>query len=222
MAECTVSIEGSGVECDVKLDIWLKDALPLLPGAVRKVVKRELILACREFYERSAAWRVVIGPKTQTSGKTRYSVSPYDAYANIVYVISVEANGIPLMPYSRRPAGEQADGDSPVGFWMENPDTIRLWPTPNTTVENNLTFYVALTPKQSVTVLPRIAATHHYDAILDGLLGRCFRHPSKPYSNPQAAQYHLSRFRAAIGAFAGLSKQGYTQAQAWNFPRFGT
>lgn len=216
-----LTVEGSGHECDVKLDTWLRDILPHTPGAIRKVVKRELVNACREFYEQSFAWRVLVAPKTMRANKVRYSMSPYDAYTNIVGVMGVELEGQPLARTARQPRYFDRTADRPTHYWLESPDYVRLYPTPTSTLEDSLAFYVALTPKQSVTHLPRIALSHHYDAILDGTLGRLFSHPAKPYSNPSLAQYRLQRFRAAIGKYAALAKQGYAQAPSWGFPRFG-
>lgn len=221
MVETVITVEGSGHECDVRIETWLKDLLPRTPGVSRKVVRREFILACREFFERSCAWRVVIGPKALKAGKKRYIMSPYDAYADIVRVLSVELKGFPLRPAQRRPGRIEFAASSPTTYWLEQPDYVRIWPVPNVDVADALTFYVALTPKQTVSHLPRIARTHFYDALLDGALGRLYSHPAKPYSNPSLAQYHLQRFRTAIGSFAGLAKAGFTSTPQWCFPRFG-
>ncbi len=217
----SITVEGSGHECDVKLDTWLRDMLSETPGCLPKVRKRALILAAREFFEQSAAWRVVIGPKDLVANKKRYYMSPYDAYANIVHVLSVELNGFPLTALPRRPAGQEPDATSPTSYYLETPDQVRLWPQSLTTVEDALTFYVALTPKQTVTHLPRIASTHFYDALLDGALGRLMSQPAKPYSDPTRATYHLNRFRAAIGKYAGAAKRNFSGAATWSFPKFG-
>lgn len=221
MSTESIVVEGSGHEVDVKLDTWLRDMLTHTPGCTPRVRKRELILACREFFEQSGAWKVVVGPKQLTANRKRYTLSPYDAYADIVHVHCVELNGLPLKLWARRPAGVEPNASSPLGCWLEDPETIRFWPPASTTVANALTFYVSLMPKESVTHLPRIARTHFYDAILNGACGRLLSHPAKPYSNPVAAQYHLSRFRAAIGKYAGMAKQGFAGAPAWTYPRFG-
>lgn len=76
-------------------------------------------------------------------------------------------------------------------------------------------------PKQTVTHLPRIASTHFYDAIYDGAVGRLFSQPAKAYSDPIRAQYHLNRFRAAIGKYAGQAKGNFSGAPTWSYPRFG-
>lgn len=221
MSTSTISVEGSGHECDVKLDTWLRDMLAVTPGCLPKVRKRALILACREFFEQSAAWRVTIGPKRLVANKKRYYMSPYDAYANIVRVLSVEYRGVPLRPLTRRPTGVEPDASSPLSYFLESPDQVRLWPQSNTTVDDALTFHVVLTPKQTVTHLPRIAATHFYDAIYDGAVGRLFSQPAKAYSDPMRAQYHLNRFRSAIGSYAGQAKSNFSPAASWSYPRFG-
>lgn len=213
-------IEGSGDECDARIDTWLKDLLPRTPGLVRKIAQRELLLAIREFYNRSAAWRVVIGPKNVVANKSRYNLSPYDAYANISRVFWVATGTSQLAPLSSRPAGTTLTG-TPYAFYNDSPDSIVLWPTPILAVPSSLTISVALVPKISVNHLPRIAATDHYDAILDGALGRILMHPAKPYSNLVLAKYHLSRFRAAIAGFKGEAIQGHNGAQTWAFPSFG-
>jgi len=216
-----ITVEGSGNECDVKLDTWLRDMLPVTPGCLPKVRKRALILACREFFEQSATWRVTIGPKKLVAFKKRYYLSPYDAYANVVRVLSVEYDGIPLRPLARRPAGREPEARNPTHYYLEGPDQVRLWPQSNIDQEAMLTFFVALTPKQSVTHLPRIAASHYYDAIYDGAVGRLFSQPAKAYSDPMRAQYHLNRFRAAIGKYAAQAKGGFAGAPSWSYPKFG-
>lgn len=221
MSTSNITVEGSGHECDVKLDTWLRDMLAVTPGCLPKVRKRALILACREFFEQSAAWRVTIGPKKLTALKKRYYLSPYDAYANVVRVLGVSYNGTPLRPIAARPAGREPDASNPLYYYLEGTDQVRIWPQSNVTEEDALTFYVALTPKQTVTHLPRIAATHFYDAIYDGAVGRLFSQPAKAYSDPMRAQYHLNRFRAAIGKYAGAAKSNFSGAPSWQYPKFG-
>ena len=223
MSTETISVEGSGHECDVKLDTWLRDMLPVTPGCTAKVRKRALILACREFFEQSSAWRVTIGPKHMVANKKRYYMSPYDAYANVVRVFSVEYDGLPLPPLNRRPVRSVVSTDTtrPLYYYMDTPEVVCLHPLPTVTVEEMLTFYVALMPKQSVTHLPRVASTHFYDAIYDGALGRLYSQPAKPYSDTEKAAYHLNRFRAAIGKYAGQAKTNFSSAATWRFPVFG-
>lgn len=217
----TITVEASGHECDVKLQVWLKDVLPRTPGLIRKVANRELVLAAREFFEKSFAWRTVIGPNQMRANKKRYSLSPWDAYTDIVGVLGVEFQGTSLAPMPRKPGDTTTTSNRARAYWIEVPDTVVLFPIPNATVNNALTFNVALAPKQSVTHLPRIAQTHFYDALLDGFLLRVYTQPSKPYTDPLLAQYHGKRFRDAIAYYAGQAKKGFAGAPGWTYPCFG-
>lgn len=218
----SIFLEGTGCECDVSLDTWLRDSLALIPGITRAVAARELVLACREFYERSLSWRVTIGPVHGRAAMLQYYQSPYDDYSNVVAVLDVSWKGCPLKRLPRRPTLEDWESTDPTHYWVVDvPDAVALWPRLNADTDEALHFYVALTPKQSVDHLPRIAATKHYDAILDGFLARVWSHPKKPYSDPAGAAERRLRFVSAIGRYAGEAKQGYAGAQSWSFPRFG-
>lgn len=216
-----INVEATGHECDVKLQVWLKDILPQTPGVVRKVATRELVLAAREFFEKSFAWRTVVGPNQMKANKKRYTLSPIDAYTDVVGVMGVEFKGTPLTPLARKPGDTTTSSNRAYGYWLEQPDTVVLYPIPTETVASALTFHVALAPKQTVTRLPRIAQTHFYEALRDGVLQRLFAHPSKPYSNPLLAQYHGQRFRNSIALYAGQAKKGFANAGSWAYPTFG-
>lgn len=216
----TVTVDSAESSEEVRIGTWMKDLLPRVPGAVRKIVRRELALACREFYVETCAWHALIGPKNMKANRPRYALSPYDDHSNVIRVLSVEYSGSPLMVYPRKPVQGSSTGDSPSSYYLEGVDNVILYPTPTLAKADALTFYVALAPKLDSDYLPKIALTHHYDAILDGTLGRLMSHPAKPYSNATLGMYHLQRFRAAIGSFAALGRQGNATGQAWYYPRF--
>lgn len=219
----TIFIEGSGCECDVTLDRWLKDSLPMLPGAVRSVAARELVLAAREFFERSYAWQTLIEDQKARAGRKQYWLSPLDQYTNVVGVLGVRYKGNWLPPVAVRPArpfAQSAETQSiPRAFYVpEAPDCVELYPDLSKEEADALTFHVALTPKVTVEHMPRVAEIKYYDAILDGFLARMHAHPNKPYSS--SAMYAMRRrnFNHWIGRYAGQAKQGNAGAQNWSFP----
>lgn len=220
-----IFLEGTGTECDVTLDTWLRDGLALVPGAVRAVASRELVLACREFFERSFAWRAVIGPENAKAGQTQYWTSPYDEYSNVVGVLAVawvqDKTADFLTPMTSPPADGMTSSRPTHYFVSEVPDAIELYPELTRDKDEALKFYVALTPKPSVEHLPRIAFIKFYDVIMDGFLARMWSHPNKPYSNPQAAVQRRTQFTAALNRYKGQAKQGYVAGQGWTFPKFG-
>lgn len=213
-----VFLEGTNCECDVTLDTWLKDSLPDLPGVVRSVAERQLILACREFFDRTYAWQVALPDQHAKAGARQYWLSPYDQVSNVVGVLGIGFNGTQLTPLKQRPA-RIAESTTPSHYYAASiPDCIELFPQLTEDVDEALTFYLALTPKQSVEHLPRIAAIKFYDAILDGFLARMYMQPNKPYSQPQLGVERRRSFVAAISRFKGLARQGFVQAQDWAYP----
>lgn len=202
----------------VSVSVWLKDILPQTPGLVRSVATRELILAAREFYEKSTAWRTVL-QFDMDADDADYTLTPVDADCEVTKIMDVAFNGTPMRKFFRRPDGTYEEATTPYAYFITEPDTIHLWPKPTTALADGLTAYIALVPLRTATLLPDVTEKLHYEAILDGLLGRLFSHPAKPYSDTARAQYHLSRFQNAIGEYAARAKAG--NGPSWTFPRFG-
>jgi hypothetical protein len=218
-------VTASGAEGQANLNIWLQDVTPWCPGVHRSVFKRQLILAVREFFEQSWAWRAEIGPITLVTNQQTYMLSPFNSTTDVVGVIWAAVNGSPIQPLTAAPPPSQNGqpfADTPGGYWLPRPDIIAVYPIPNiTSVPQNLTVNCALRPKMSVTQVPKICVTDFYEAILNGVLYRLLNQPAKPYSNPQLAAYFETRFRKDIGVYAGKAKKGFAGGASWQFPYFG-
>lgn len=223
-----VTVEASGAEGQANLNLWLKDLSAYCPGVHRSVMKRQLVLACREFFQQSWAWRASMGPINIVAGQNVYDLSPFNAYTDVVGVINVTLNGVPLPPLNQRPPPEgnppgtaTPTSDAPWGYYMVGVSIIAVYPTPAKNLAQAMQVYCALRPKQSVKQVPAIAVTNYYDAIMDGALYRLLQQPAKPYSNPALAAYYEGKFRTAIGQYAAEAKKGYNNGVQWTFPYFG-
>lgn len=203
----------------VSISIWLKDILPRTPGVVRAVAKREFINCAREFYRQSGAWREVVESVFFADNDYQYTVVPENTESEVIQVTSVEVNGIPLTPKVERPLGDRYDG-TPTMWYPTGLASIEIWPTPEM-YDDEVRVRAILIPTDAAVTLPDVAYAKHYEALLDGTLGRLYGHPAKPYSNPTIATYHLNRFRNAIAEAAAEQKQGGFAGQNWTFPRFG-
>jgi hypothetical protein len=203
----------------VSISVWLKDILPRTPGIMRSVAKRELVLAAREFYRDSTAWRAYVESVYWDSGDFAYTVPSPDTAAEVMQVLGIEVNGSDLNMKAERPKGDRGSG-TPTVWYPTGPDTLEIWPTPDM-YDDTVLARVVLIPTVDAVTLPDVAQTRHYEGILDGVLGRLYAHPAKPYSNPTLGQYHLNRFRNFIGVAAGEVKQGGAAGQNWAYPRFG-
>jgi hypothetical protein len=218
-------VTASGAEGQANLNIWLQDVTPWCPGVHRSVFKRQLILAVREFFEQSWAWRAEIGPIALVTNQPTYMLSPFNSTTDVVGVIWAAVNGTPINPLTAEPPATQTGqpfADTPGGYWLPRPDIIAVYPVPKiTSVPQNLVAFCALRPKMSVTQVPKICVTDFYEAILNGVLYRLLNQPAKPYSNPTLAAYFETRFRKDIGVYAGKAKKGFANGASWRFPYFG-
>lgn len=201
------------------ISVWLKDILPRTPGVVRAVAKRELLLAAREFYRVSLAWREVLDNYEFISDVYGYTVTTNNADAEVYRIMAVEVDGLPLNGRTERPAGTRSTATSPTDWYATGNDTFDIWPTPDQYVDD-VVVRVALLPTESATTLPTQALNDHYEVILDGVLGRLYSHPAKAYSNPEMATYHMRRFRDGIAWARGEQTQGGKAGQNWYFPPF--
>ena len=60
----------------------------------------------------------------------------------------------------------------------------------------------------------------YFQNILDGVLGRLYVMPAKPWSNKVEAAYHLKRFRGAMGFRMQESRRGFNYGvHSWRYPR---
>jgi hypothetical protein len=231
-------VTASGAEGQANLNIWLKDVSVYVPGIVRSVLKRQLILACREFFEQSWAWRATLGPIPLVAHQKTYMLSPFNSTTDVVGVLGVSVNGIQISPIAAEPHRHHQDEvpdldestevrpivNIPACYYMVRPDIIAFYPTPNPdpTKTHHVRVLCALKPKPSVLQVPKIATTDFYDAILAGVLYRVLNQPAKPYSNPALSAYYESRFRTMIGTYAGAAKKGQNGGASWRYPYFGS
>ena len=224
-----VTVQSSGAEGYSNLKVWLKDVAPWVPGVHRSVLKRQLILACREFFAESYAWQADMGLIPVVGGQANYALSPFNSYTDIVGVLKVWANGVGMYPLPYKPpelpnlVAGPVMSDFPKGFYMLRPDILALYPVPIPVLPNpvNLQLRVALKPKVTTEQVPLIAQTQFYEAILSGVLYRLLNQPAKPYTNLELAAYHEKRFRSYIAEYAGKAKTGQNGAGSWTFPGFG-
>ena len=205
------------------LDVWMQDASNYLPGSVQAVVQRELILAAREFFERSYAWRESSPAQTMAAGDTEYDVDSYFATETVVSVLHVafgrDVTSRPFLPPLPMEHPSAKTSSDPSNFYISDvPSKVKLWPEPEDTVSSALIFHAALIPLQAATDLPDIAADRYYDAIMDGLLARMMDMPGKSYSDKQGAVARRMKFMSAISRYRAYGKQGFAQAQNWSYP----
>jgi len=216
------------VEYTETFEQMLNDTVPQTPGIIRSVAFREMRLACREFFERSFAWTVLVEDIIAPAGNVLIQVDDGDTNTEVISILEVSFNGQPINPTSARPTrlGQDpafATSDIPKAFFLtSNPDEFSFFPfleNANGGNANPITdVLVALVPSFTATALPRQVTLKYYDAIVEGYLARVYLHPNKPYSAPMLAGQMRHSFLRRIGYYMAQRKQGNNNSQAWTFP----
>lgn len=207
------------VEYTGTFDEILNDTIPQTPGIIRSIALRELRLACREFFEKSYAWTVLVPAIDVTTGNTPIQIDDGDANTEIIGILNLAFNGKDLPSIGRRPSRQLGTSDVPVGYYVtSNPDEFSVYPSLETNQTGAAEALVALMPAFDTDVLPRQIMLKYYDAIISGYLARVYIHPNKPYSAPMLSGQQRGVFLKAVGYYAAQRKQGWNGSQQWNYP----
>lgn len=207
------------VEYTETFDQILNDLIPQTPGIIRSVAIRELRLTCREFFEKSYAWTVLVENVDVPAGSTPVQVDDGDANTEIVAILNVAFNGQDLNPVGRKPSRVLGTTAQPLSYHLtSNPDEFVVSPVLESPDIGGAEVLVALIPSFTTVVLPRQITLKYYEAIVEGYLSRVYNHPNKPYSSPLQAGQMRHNFVRRIGYYMAQRKQGYNNSQQWTFP----
>lgn len=200
---------------------WLKPLISRIPSVPEDVITDELIRVAIEFFKDSSGWRQLIRDYKTIPGIDYIDVNPIDARIQCVHVVKAFIDGVEISQLPHDISDPRRGSGKPTAFTCErSPSMVTFVPVPDAVY--SLDVLVALTPKCPDKWVPDILVSHHYEAILDGTLGRFYSQPFKPYSSPLQAEYHLRRYRALTQEARARATRGYTHAAAdWAFPAFG-
>lgn len=198
------------------------------PAAPDTLIASKLADTLREFYTDSGAWREVIGPYSLTANRETVFLNPVDQYSQLQYVL--EAWIFPSTPGGTdrqylRPSPRKLVGvdrsPQPLWYWMENPDTMHLYPVPPSNLGQVLYVYGVMLPLINTPRLPNMAITHHQDALVWGTLARMYRMAKKPWTDAALAAQHQSLFRREVLRWRDVANRAYSNATpTWRYPSF--
>lgn len=198
------------------------------PGAPDSLVDTQIQLVLRDFYTKSNAWRVTLGPFNVTTGIDTVQLNPVDAYSSVLNVFRAyfypfpDANSVTPKFLSSSPLALVGGQPSqPNFFWMYTPDTLVLYPKPEKVYGRILYAQVSLKPVINSTQLPPIATEQHLDALVSGVLARLYAMPNKPFTaKDQAAVMARTYTREMLIARDHARRQYGSADTPMPFPRF--
>jgi hypothetical protein len=166
----------------------------LLPGVTLPIVQMMLWDAIEEFCIRSNYFRAKIYWEMQP-GVYSVNFNPFSADLVVIWVIKQHG----LVDWEINPPGELVDLSEPNAArtgWA----IVVLGPIEfdDTKLDN---------------LLPELFTTW-YETMLDGTLFRLYQMPTRPWSSPQQASYHGTRFRQGMMRARDIAERLHSEQQA--------
>ena len=174
-----------------------------LPGARDVTIQLELFNVVRDYLDQTNIWSEDLEIQTR-AGDLTYDLVP-TGVASISRILSITD-----------------DENRIVQGSMDEDDVLTLVRDPDGKV---LTVKVALTTvdptdRDGYPQAPDWLWSGHYEAILEGVLGRMMSHVAKPYSSERMAIFHMRNYSGAISAARVDWVRGKRfRTQAWRFPQ---
>lgn len=177
-----------------------------IPDIPSFVAQRQILRATRIFCQETRAWRVDFLMSVTTTVSTVVLTSLLPANTELVDIISIKnvGGGAPLQPrtYSwldTNLTDWRSDTDRNAKYYVrDGNNTIRLVPTPATTVAALYDIRLAVKPLRTATAINDVLVSRYDESLIHGALGFLYRLPRKPWTDIKLAQYHEVMFLNSI------------------------
>ena len=215
--------DGFTVASSGSLDTWVKEIFAKVPSAVEGYIYDQVKLVIADFYKSTKSWRNFFGPYTALANDGTICLNPIDAKTNVIQVLAVARNGIPLANTSPvavpRTLITQLTSSTSSSYYVEPYHTIHLVPIPTKDVED-IFVTAALTPRlRADNRIDQWVIDQHYEAILAGTLQRLYQEPGKVYSNVTSAEYWGRKYRYEKTVERSNAMNNYKESpQPWVYP----
>lgn len=199
------------------IDRFMKTARVRIPGATDDALQLELFAVMDEFFKGSNVWQEDIDVAIAANGAagTTYFLVPSSPSTidKLLWVFQVPTDTNTLR-------GPQ------ISAAMSVPGELTLELQPNQAVVYRATVALSVQDPVSRTnyvVFPSWVLAKYRNTILDGLLGRMYSQPAKPWTNNQLSVFHLRKFKVGTAsARVDMTKNNVFKAQPWRFPSFAS
>lgn len=197
-----------------------------IAGAPDTLIESTLTRVLNDFYTRSTAWRDNVGPYPVNANIAQADLNPVDQNTRVQFVLGAfmfpfnQSNEpLQLYPTVRKFVG--GIPAEPSRYYMQTPDSMLLYPTPDKNYGNILFVYAALVPTTLAALLPDQSYTQHADALIWGTMSRLYLMSKRPWSDKELGMMYEKKYRQEILLYRDLANRGYGPADTgFRFPPF--
>lgn len=194
---------------------FMNNARLRLTGATDDVLQQELFNVLDEFFKGSNVWCEDIDLKI-----------PGQDPAGTVYLITPTGpTVIDKLLWTYEVPNSSSIGRGPqITAAMSTPGEATLAVQPSSDVVYRFTVALTVqdpTQRNGYTTFPAWVLAKYRGVLLDGLLGKMYSQPSKPWTNTQLSVFHMRKFKSSTAsARVEWTRNNTYRQQAWRFPAF--
>lgn len=154
--------------------------------------------AAIEFCRRTFVWQEMLDPVITIKNISEYDLEMPSGTV-VEHVLEAICDGRELTAVKLRdlPTNRDTFVGKPTAYSLMFGDQVKLYPVPDN--KGLLRLMVALTPSSTASGIDSTLFERYKEVIAHGAKHRLMSVPSKSWSNPAAAQYHMTQFMRGIG-----------------------
>ena len=186
---------------NIAISKFFPEVNPSVLGCPEALMTNAIRNACIEFCIDTLYWQETLDPTTLAATDLPYSVEA-PSNANVAQIMTITVEGSLLTPKSadwldtNYPGWATATADTPVFYYMPDPNNLVLVPAPTTTVD--VVMRVAYTPTRDAATVPGTLHQYYLEGIAAGALMRLFGIPGQPWYDASLVDHYGRAFSAAV------------------------
>lgn len=181
------------------------DIFPNVQGCPTGVLNNALRSTLIDFCRASRLWKLESPLTDVTAGEPRYKFSPQDG-VRVVTVDYAAFEGSHLTKTSQHDLDQDGsmrgwrdmESTSPNKFYIDNPDMLRLVPTPSEDKSAALKLFVSVTPTRDASDVPDWLYEDWGTTIAHGTLARLHAMANRVWADPSLVAFHDQQYRAGL------------------------
>lgn len=203
----------------ISYEAFLPEVMPYVRDVPEVVAVQAIRNACIKFCEETMYLQVNLDPMPVVAGVSEYDLEPDSRGYRVINIVEAWNGDQFLIPKSieeltriYRVTNWQSLEGNPYYYFRPRESVVRLVPTPELTIPNNLRVRAAIAPTRASTTVDRELFERFLEDISFGARARLYDTPNQPYYDTKASQLYLKRFNDSMAEVRAMINRGNVRA----------
>lgn len=200
---------------------------PYVTGCPPPQIKTALRQAAKELCRDGWVWQADLDPISVVALQDEYAITAPSSDGDVYTIIQARLSGrtLEFRAWSDLramfPAHPDTASPGEAYLWsMSQPDTMSLYPVPETSVASGLLLRAVLVPTTDAAGIDERVSIDYEEELVWGALWRLMVMPEKPWSNIKLADFYGRKFKNSISLARARPNKGLTAYSVGvKFPR---